>query len=117
MLVTHEFKGAASRVAPDATAFALRRDHVLVEIIAAVIDNDDAADALKHSLWAQRTRESFTDALPGGYPNLLARSDTMRAAASYGDNSERLLRAKAAYDPDVVFSSAIPLPSRVSSPV
>jgi FAD/FMN-containing dehydrogenase len=116
MLVTHEFKGAACRVAPDATAFALRRDHVLVEIVAAVIDNDNPADALKHSQWARRTWESFTTALPGGYPNLLARSDAMRAAASYGDNSERLLRAKAAYDPDNVFSSAIPLPSRVSSP-
>jgi hypothetical protein len=30
-IVTHEFKGAASRVAADATAFGLRRDHVLVE--------------------------------------------------------------------------------------
>lgn len=38
VLVTHEFKGAASRVAPEKTAFALRRDHVLIEIIAAVTD-------------------------------------------------------------------------------
>jgi FAD/FMN-containing dehydrogenase len=117
MLVTHEFKGAACRVAPDATAFALRRDHVLVEIVAAVINNDNPADAFKHSQWAQRSRGSFTVALPGGYPNLLAPSDTARAAASFGDNSGRLLRAKAAYDPDNLFSSAIPLPSRVSSPV
>src|SRR4029077_4025250 len=29
---THEFKGAASRVPAEATAFGLRRDHVLVEI-------------------------------------------------------------------------------------
>jgi hypothetical protein len=31
-ILTHEFKGAASRVAPHATAFGLRRDHVFVEI-------------------------------------------------------------------------------------
>jgi FAD/FMN-containing dehydrogenase len=111
-LVTHEFKGAASRVAPDATAFALRRDHVLIEIIAAFPDEGNPDDDVKHRQWARRTRDSFGGALPGGYPNLLARSETMRAAASYGGNSERLLRAKAAYDPDNVFSSAIPLPSR-----
>jgi hypothetical protein len=33
MLVTHEFKGAATRIAPDATAFTLRREHVLIEIV------------------------------------------------------------------------------------
>jgi FAD/FMN-containing dehydrogenase len=112
MLVTHEFKGAATRVAPGATAFALRRAHVLIEIIAAF---DKPDDDLKHSQWARSTRESFTAALPGGYPNLLARDDTTRAAASYGDNSARLLRAKAFYDPDNVFSSAIPLPSRAGT--
>jgi hypothetical protein len=35
-----------------------------------------------------------------------------RIAASYGNNGGRLLRAKASYDPDNVFASAIPLPSR-----
>jgi hypothetical protein len=29
LLGRHQFHGAASRVAPDATAFALRRDHLL----------------------------------------------------------------------------------------
>ena len=111
MLVTHEFKGAASRVAPDATAFALRRDHVLIEIIAAFDDRGDPDDEARHQHWARRTRDSFTNALPGGYPNLLAASDP-RATASYGGNSDRLLRAKASYDPDNVFTSAIPLPAR-----
>jgi FAD/FMN-containing dehydrogenase len=35
-IVTHEFKGAASRVPVEATAFGLRRDHVLIEILATV---------------------------------------------------------------------------------
>ena len=49
-------------------------------------------------------------ALPGGYPNLLAGGDADREAKSYGGNVERLIEAKRQYDPDNVFSSAIPLP-------
>ena len=49
-------------------------------------------------------------ALPGGYPNFLPKGDADRAAKSYGGNSERLIRAKGQYDPDNVFSSAVPLP-------
>lgn len=109
MLVTHEFKGAASRIARDATAFALRRDHVLIEIVAS-FDKDE--DEPRHRQWARRTRDSFVSALPGGYPNLLARDDGARAAATYGNNTARLLRAKASYDPDNIFASAIPLPGR-----
>jgi len=49
-------------------------------------------------------------ALPGGYPNMLARSDAERATKSFGRNAERLIKAKRHYDPDNVFRSAIPLP-------
>jgi hypothetical protein len=49
-------------------------------------------------------------ALPGGYPNLLPKSDTDRARKSFGGNAERLIKAKRTYDPDNIFSSAIPLP-------
>jgi FAD/FMN-containing dehydrogenase len=56
-------------------------------------------------------------ALPGGYPNLLARGDADRATKSYGRNAERLIKAKRHYDPDNVFRSAIPLPvSRDNGP-
>src|SRR5215471_2985358 len=40
-LFTHEFNGAASRVPAKATAFGLRRDHVLVEIVATFVDRSD----------------------------------------------------------------------------
>ena len=40
-IVTHEFRGAASRVLVEATAFGLRRDHVLVEILATFPDRSD----------------------------------------------------------------------------
>ena len=32
LLAVHQFHGAATRVAPDATAFALRRNHFLAEV-------------------------------------------------------------------------------------
>jgi len=108
---THEFKGAASRVPTEATAFGLRRDHVVVEILASVIDNSDPLQERRHQEWARDTLRAFDAiALPGGYPNLLGQVDAIRIAASYGPNVERLMKAKRRYDPDNVFRSAIPLP-------
>jgi FAD/FMN-containing dehydrogenase len=110
-LFTHEFKGAASRVPADTTAFGLRRDHVLVEILATFSDGPDGLAEQRHRQWARATRESFNaTALPGGYPNLLAAGDSDRIARSYGPNAERLIKAKRRYDPDNIFRSAIPLP-------
>jgi FAD/FMN-containing dehydrogenase len=110
-IFTHEFKGAASRVPDGATAFGLRRDHVLVEILAAFMEPMDEATERRHQQWARATRQALDPlALSGGYPNLLARDDADRVAKSYGRNTERLAGAKRRYDPDNVFSSAIPLP-------
>jgi hypothetical protein len=111
-ILTHEFKGAASRVAADATAFGLRRDHVLVEVLASFADRSDSFEERQHRQWARDTRKAFAAALPGGYPNLLGRDDADRAASSYGGNAERLINAKRRYDPGNVFCSAIPLPPR-----
>jgi FAD/FMN-containing dehydrogenase len=111
-LATHEFRGAASRVPVEATAFGLRRDHVLVEIIAVLPGQPEKHDEERHQQWAQATRDAFDAlALPGGYPNLLARNDAERATKSFGPNAKRLTDAKQHYDPDNVFRSAIPLPS------
>jgi FAD/FMN-containing dehydrogenase len=109
-IFTHEFKGAASQVAADATAFGLRRDHVLVEVLAIFPDGSDVGEVERHRNWARSTREAFARSFPGGYPNLLGRGDEDRAAVSYGGNAPRLRSAKHLYDPDNVFSSAIPLP-------
>ena len=107
---THEFKGAASRVHAEATAFGLRRDHVLVEILANFADRSDELEEQRHQQWTRATLQAFDAiALPGGYPNLLA-SDADRVAKSYGPNTERLIKAKRQYDPDNLFRSAIPLP-------
>jgi FAD/FMN-containing dehydrogenase len=111
-IFTHEFKGAASRVPDGATAFGLRRDHVLVEILATFPERADKLEEQRHHQWARATRQAFDGiALPGGYANLLAGDDPDRVAKSYGRNAERLSRVKRQYDPDGIFSSAIPLPS------
>jgi hypothetical protein len=111
-IFTHEFKGAASRVPEGATAFGLRRDHVLVEILATFLDRSDKKEEQRHRQWARVTRQAFArTALPGGYPNFLIGDDSDRVAKSYGPNAERLIRAKRRYDPDNVFCSAIPLPA------
>ena len=108
---THEFKGAASRVPADATAFGLRREHVLVEILATVAAKSDIPTQQRHYQWALKTLQALEAmALPGGYPNLLATRDAGRAAQSYGSNTARLMSAKRLYDPWNIFRSAIPLP-------
>lgn len=50
-------------------------------------------------------------ALPGGYPNLLGPDETDRVRLAYGDNLDRLLRAKHRYDPDSIFSGVPTLPA------
>jgi FAD/FMN-containing dehydrogenase len=109
-IFTHEFKGAASRIPVEATAFGLRRDHLLVEILAAYVDRSDKLEEQRHLDWTKATLQAFETALPGGYPNLLPAGDADRPAKSYGPNAERLIKAKRQYDPDNLFRSAIPLP-------
>ena len=110
-IFSHQFKGAASRVPVEATAFGLRRDHVLIEILASFPDRPGGLEERRHQRWVRDTRRAFDAiALPGGYPNLLASGETDRAAESFGPNADRLSRVKQFYDPENVFCSAIPLP-------
>ena len=115
-IFTHEFKGAASLIPVEATAFGLRRDHVLVEIFATVADASDTTTEQRHRQWVRDTLHAFDAmALPGGYPHFLATDDESRIAKSYGPNGGRLAKAKRHYDPENIFDSAIPLP--VNEPV
>ncbi|MFF2521014.1 FAD-binding oxidoreductase [Streptomyces liangshanensis] len=104
----HHFHGAAARVPVDATAFPTRRDHVMAEIVA-VWEPDDAP--APHRAWADATAEALAgEALPGGYVNMLGPLAHDQIAYAYGPNTDRLLAAKAHFDPDAVFS-ATPLPA------
>ena len=51
-IFTHEFRGAASRVAPEATAFGLRRDHLLVELLTTFGDRS-VFDKRRYQRWLQ----------------------------------------------------------------
>ena len=80
-IFTHEFKGAASRVPERATAFGLRRDHVLVEILATFVDRSDRLEEQRHHQWTRATLQALNAiALPGGYPNFLIGGDADRVA-------------------------------------
>lgn len=109
----HHLHGAPTRVAPDATAFGVRAEHYMVEIIAAWEPDNDGfgADGIHHRRWAEDLSQALAPhALPGGYANLLGPDDREQAAHAYGGNARRLAALKRRYDPDGVFASAIPLP-------
>jgi FAD/FMN-containing dehydrogenase len=106
-IVLHHFHGAGTRIAADATAFGLRRRHILVEIVTAW----DPGDGTRHRAWARDLSAALAPhALPGGYATLLGPNAHDQIAEAYGPNAERLREIKRRYDPDNLFSSAIALP-------
>jgi FAD/FMN-containing dehydrogenase len=104
-LSLHHFHGAASRIPVSETAFALRQDHFVAEIIGAW---DDPQEAEKNIQWAQRGAQSLEPyAFPGGYLNFMGVEEQNRVPLTYGPNYERLLELKRTYDPDDVFRSTV----------
>jgi FAD/FMN-containing dehydrogenase len=105
----HHFHGAATRIAADATAFGVRQEHFMLEIIASW--EPDGSDGAVHRQWAQDLCESLAPfSLPGGYANQLAPHNREQAREAYGSNGARLRSLKRRFDPDGVFASTIPLP-------
>jgi FAD/FMN-containing dehydrogenase len=110
-IVLHHFHGAATRVALEATAFGIRREHFLVEIIAAWEPEDGVTGAI-HRQWAQTLSQDLAPAaLPGGYPNLLGPDERDQIALAYGRNIDRLQGVKRRFDPDGMLTSATALPT------
>jgi FAD/FMN-containing dehydrogenase len=111
-IIVHDFRGAATRVPLAATAFGLRKEHFMVEIIAAW-DPTPENDGENHRVWARILSEDLAPhALPGGYPNMLGPDDHEQTAHAYGANTRRLQELKRLFDPEGVFTSAISLPIR-----
>jgi hypothetical protein len=107
----HHFHGAPTRVPLDATAFGIRHDHLVIEVIAAWDQPDE--HAARHRAWAAGLSTALAPhALPGGYANLLGADEHTQIAEAYGPNADRLLEAARRYDPAGVFT-AIALPDRV----
>ncbi len=111
----HHFRGAPTRVAPDATAFGLRKQHFMMDIVA-VWKPAPRKEGDVHRKWVRDFSESLAPfAFPGGYPNMLSPEDRSQIPFSYGDNAPRLLALKKRYDPDGIFSSANSLPEEADS--
>ena len=96
-----ELCGAASRVAPTATAFP-HRDHLYDCLI--LSQWDDPSDTDRNVAWTRHLFEALQPFLEGGvYANNLGAEETDRVRAAYGPNYPRLAAVKAAYDPSNLF--------------
>jgi FAD/FMN-containing dehydrogenase len=113
MVVWHHMHGAPTRVPLSETAFGLRDEHFMVEILAAwePAAEDSKDNGMKHRQWARTLSKKLAPhALPGGYPNMLGPDEHEQIAHSYGNNLARLRKAKKLFDPDGVFTSATTIP-------
>jgi FAD/FMN-containing dehydrogenase len=109
MVNFHHLHGAATRIPAEEIAFGLRQEHFMLEIIAGWRPDDSNAAA--HRQWAQELWDALAPfALPGGYATFLRSHDREQAKDAYGSNGARLRSLKRRFDPDGVFTSAIPLP-------
>jgi FAD/FMN-containing dehydrogenase len=112
-VAVHHFHGAAARVPVESTAFGIRQDHLMVEVIGWWTPGDSTP----HQAWAQSVADAVAaDALPGGYPNMLGPGDHAQIADAYGPNAARLLVAKTRFDPDGIFSATPLPPTRLGKP-
>lgn len=108
-IAIHHFHGAATRVPLGNSAFGIRSEHLVIEIVAAW---DPADDVAPHRRWANTAYyELAPHSLEGGYPSLIGPEQAGQADAAYGPNADRLVEIKRRYDPDRVFT-ATPLPAR-----
>jgi FAD/FMN-containing dehydrogenase len=110
MIALHYSHGAMTRLAGEATAFGMRQRHFMLEIIPAWEPCSNEYSAV-HRRWASDLASTLAPlSMPGGYANFLAPDDHEQIASAYGNNARRLRDMKRKFDPDNVFSSAIPLP-------
>ena len=100
-IIIQHMHGAATRVDPSATAFALRQEQYVVGIFAGWPDGP----AEPHVAWARGLWNALEPyALDGVYVNFLNSDEgQMQVQASYGANYERLVRVKNTYDPTNFF--------------
>ncbi len=100
LINVHQFHGAVTRVAPGATAFALREPHYSVVQIGGWVEGAGAAEAA----WAQEAQARMAPfASPGVYVNFLGDEGEAAVRQAYRANYSRLAAVKAHYDPDNTF--------------
>ncbi|MBC8074443.1 MAG: BBE domain-containing protein, partial [Chloroflexales bacterium] len=99
-IVIHQVRGAASRIAPDATAFALREPHLAICNIAGWM----GGPAAPHVAWAEQALAAMQPfASRGLYVNFMAHAGEGEVRDAYRANYARLVEIKAIYDPTNVF--------------
>jgi FAD/FMN-containing dehydrogenase len=96
----HQFHGAATRIAPDATALALREPHFEVVNIGMWTAGTGEAETIW--TWSAKARMA-PHAGSGVYVNFLGEEGEGAIRASYRGNYARLMAIKADYDPDNIF--------------
>ncbi len=96
VLIQH-MHGAASRIDPTATAFALRGESYVICIVAAW---NSSQSGHQHTVWAHAFSKALKPfASSGTYVNFLGDEGEERVRAAYGVNYERLVALKNRYDP------------------
>jgi FAD/FMN-containing dehydrogenase len=96
----HQVHGAATRVAPDASAFALREPHYVVHNIGMWLAGSGEAE----TVWALQAKTRMAPhASRGLYVNFLGDEGERAVREAYGGNYNRLAAIKASYDPDNLF--------------
>jgi hypothetical protein len=100
ILIQH-VHGAASRVGPTETAFALRGESYVICMLAAW----DGGEADRHRVWTHTCWKALAScATSGVYVNFLGQEGEERVRAAYGVNYERLVALKNTYDPTNFFA-------------
>ena len=114
VLLLDYLHGAATRIADHDSAFGLRRDHFLVEILAGW-EPGPTKNGTSSCLWVKNLSNVLAqEAFAGGHPNLFGPDDHEQTASAqaayaqtasdYGRNLAALQKAKRRYDPCAVFS-------------
>jgi FAD/FMN-containing dehydrogenase len=111
-IVIEHFHGAATRVPPSETAYALRSSGFNVLVLS---QWKDAAGDASGQAWARASYASLAPFVgPSRYLNYLDQDDVGESAlvAAYGPNLRRLQAIKHAYDPGNAFHHNVNIPPR-----
>ncbi|HEX6556488.1 MAG TPA: FAD-binding oxidoreductase [Ktedonobacteraceae bacterium] len=102
VLIQH-VHGAATRVSPTATAFALRDVPYVMNMVAAW-NPGETGETERHMQWVRMFQAAIQPyAAKGVYSNFLGDEGEEQVRASYGVNYERLVALKNQYDPTNLF--------------
>lgn len=112
-MVFDAYGGAINRVAADATAFVHRDELCAIEYDVNWSPGASAATVAGATRWLDATQSTLAPVADGAYQNYIDPTLDGWLDAYYGANLDRLVRVKAAVDPDDVFHFAQSIPTRL----